>query len=292
MPRNDDDDRPRRRRHRDDDEDDRPRRRSRRDDDDDDRPRARRKSRRETDEEDYDDRPRRKSRPKTKELNVVGLVGLLIAIPSLFLSFIPCMGWYAIIPALVGMIVGLVGLTISQKSDGRYGPGLPFAAMGVGAAAILIALAWLLLIRGLEKAGEKMMADFEAEAAKAEAEHKAEMEKAAKEVQAAGAQGAIRVSAAQFYKAYDDDDEDRADQLYKNKVIEVVGTIHEVSFTGEVYTVMLKGGGGEFETVDCHFAKDPAVRERLAQLRPGQTVTIRGKCMGGISDLEACVLVQ
>ena len=40
----------------------------------------------------------------------------------------------------------------------------------------------------------------------------------------------MRVSANQFYRAYDDD-EDRADRIYKNKVIDVTGTIHEVDFT-------------------------------------------------------------
>ena len=60
--------------------------------------------------------PRRKSRPRARELNAVGLVGLIIAILSTFVSFIPCMGWYAIIPALVGMVVGLSGAYASEWS--------------------------------------------------------------------------------------------------------------------------------------------------------------------------------
>jgi hypothetical protein len=45
--------------------------------------------------------------------------------------------------------------------------------------------------------------------------------------------------------------------------------------------------------VNCLFAKDPATRARLAQLQPGATITIRGKCLGDDGPiLEACVLVQ
>ena len=35
-----------------------------------------------------------------------------------------------------------------------------------------------------------------------------------------------------------------------------------------------------------------AMRDRLAQLKPGQQVTIRGKCLGGNASIEACVLVE
>jgi tRNA_anti-like len=274
-----------------DDDDDRPRRRRRLDEeeDDDDRPRSRRRSYRD-DEDDYEEPPRRRrrSRRAAKQLNVFGLIALVIGGVSVFVF---CLGKWAFIPAGIGLLLGFIGLVVAQKSEGRQGSGLPIAGLSVSGLAVLLALGWMLLVKGVEKKLEQMDAQIEADIAKEEAKRKVELDKAAKDVQAATADNVIRVSAAQFYNAYADD-EDRADRFYKNKVIEVTGVVHELNFRGEVYMVMLKGGPDEFETVHCSFAKDPAVRERLAQLRPGQTVTIRGKCLGGTSDLEACILVQ
>src|SRR5947207_14187518 len=123
---------------------------------------------------------------------------------------------------------------------------------------------------------------------KEEAERKKELAKAADQVKAAEPDGVLRVTPAQFYKAYEDD-ADRADAVYKNKVVEMTGVVDEVNFRGETYTVALKAGGQEGQTVDCEFAKDPAVRARLGQRQPGSTVTIRGKCRGGNGDtMESC----
>jgi hypothetical protein len=303
MPRHEDDDRPRRRpRPRDeDDEEERPRSKSRRPpDEDDDRPRTRRpryddeddrprrKSRRERDEDDYDDRPRRRSKGKAKsqQVSVPGMLALVTGGLALGLSF-TCFGGLAIIPGLIGLGLGIFGFVAAQKSGGRQSPWVPAGGAVVSLAAVVVST---IAIISFTKAVKEIGDDFK----EAEAEwtkREAERAKAAAEVKAAGAGAVVRVTAAQFYKAYDDD-EDRADLTYKNKVIEVTGTFHEVDFTGDEFTIMLRAGQEEFETVDCNFAKDPGVRERLAQLKPGQTVTIRGKCLGGISDLEACILVN
>ncbi|HKB05069.1 MAG TPA: hypothetical protein VKD90_22790 [Gemmataceae bacterium] len=277
----------------DDDDDDRPRRRRRLDEEEDDdyRPRSRRRSYRDDDEDDYEEPPRRRRKKRPKQMSTLGAIALGIAVLALLVSFMPCFASISLIPSGIAMIVGFIALVVAQKSDGRQGMGMPIAALSVGFVAVLVGVGWLFLGKQLEKKFERMGAEIEADAAKEEAKRQKELAKAADEVKAANPDGVIRVSAAQFYKAYDDD-EDRADRFYKNKVIEVTGVVHELNFRGEVYTVMLKGGADEFETVDCSFAKDPGVRERLAQLRPGQTVTIRGKCMGGFSDLEACILVN
>jgi tRNA_anti-like len=285
MPRNDDDD-------------DRPRRRRRRDDeDDDDRPRSRRRAQRDwrdADEDDYGDRPRRKKRRPT-ETSTVGAIGLAIGAIGLLVSFMPCFASISLIPAGIGLIVGFIGLYLAQRSDGRQGYGVPITAMAISFAAVLVAVGWLVVGKEFRKEMTKRLdredREIQAEMAKEEARHKAEVAQASKDVQAASPDAVIRVTAAQFYQAYDNDS-DRADRFYKNKVIEVTGVVHEVDFQGEVYTVHLKAGREEHETVDCNFAKNPEMRERLAQLRPGQTVTIRGKCLGDGSDLEACILVE
>jgi hypothetical protein len=223
-------------------------------------------------------------------MSVVGIIGLVIGVVALLTSFIPCFASLALIPAGIGIIVGFIALVIAQKSDGRQGVGMPIAGLSVSAVAVLIGVGWLVLGKQLEKKFNKDFKEDMAQAAKEDAARKKESASAAKEVQAAAAGGAIKVTAQQFYKAYEDD-EDRGDRLYKNKIIELTGTVDEVSFTGETYTVLLKAGGPD-DKVDCQFAKDPAVRDRLAQLKPGQQVTIRGKCLGGDASIEACVLVE
>ena len=64
----------------------------------------------------------------------------------------------------------------------------------------------------------------------------------------------------------------------------------ELDFTGETYSVHLRAGRDL--TATCEFAKAPDVRARLARLKPGDQVTIRGKCLGGEAAIEACVLVE
>jgi hypothetical protein len=300
MPRNDDDDdyRPRKRsRPRDDEDDDEPRARRRRRDEDEDDDEERPRSRRRVVDDDDEDRPRPKKRKKAKarakEMSVVGIIGLVVGVVALLISiFMPCLASFALIPAGIGIVIGFIALVLAQKSDGRQGIGMPIAGLSVSAVAVLIAIGWLVLGKQIEKKFDKDFKEDMAQAAKKDAARQKESAKAAGEVKAAAAGGALKVTAVQFAKAYEGD-EDQADRQYKNKVLEVTGTVQEVDFNrgeGDTYTVLLKAGPED--TVSCEFAKDPAVRARLVQLMPGQQVTIRGKCLGGSSTIEACVLVE
>lgn len=295
MPRDydEDDDRPRKRRRVVDDDEDRPRsRRVRDDDDDEDQPRSRRRS---DAEDDYDDRPRRKKKKKVKpQPNVLGIISIVIGIGAVLFSFIPCLGFWAIVPGGIGVLVGGIGLLVSHQSEGRYERKMPIIGLSISVVAILFGLSWILIVKHWEKKIDKGWKEAEAEMAKAEAERKKELATAATEVAAAGENGALRVTAALFARAYNQD-EDQADRQYKNKVLEITGTFQEVDFNrgaGNTYSVVLRGGNAPDDTVDCEFAKNPELRARLAQLQPGQQVTIRGKCLGGTATIEACILVQ
>jgi hypothetical protein len=301
----DGDDRPSRSRRRDadDEEDDRPRTRGR-DEDDDDRPQPRKgrrdeddedddrpRSRRRPSDEDEDDRPRRKRKRKVKaEQSVFVGLALGIGVLAVLVSLIPCIGMFGAIPALIGLLMAVIGLVVAKKSEGRQSPALPVAGLSVCLVALLIAGGQFFWFRNTAKEIERDMKEAEAQFQKEQAERKKEVDKAATEVKAADPGSVLRVTPAQFYRAYEDD-EDRADALYKNKVIEMTGVVDEVNFRGDTYTVFLRAGQPG-DTVDCQFAKDPAVRARLGELKPGATVTIRGKCLGGGSTLEACVLVE
>ena len=142
MPRDyEDDDRPRRRRPRDDDfDDDRPRRRSRRDDD--------------------DDRP---ARPPAKQVSILGIFSLVKGIGALLLSFFPCVGAVAIFPGLLGLFLGIIGLVVAKKSHGRQGTGLPIAGTIVSGAAVVIALIWIVVVGGFSARSAAVREQEEAE---------------------------------------------------------------------------------------------------------------------------------
>jgi putative nucleic acid binding protein len=276
-----------------DDDEDRPRKRPRpRDDDDDDRPRARRRPR-DDDEDNYDDRPRKKRRSKLRppQANVLGIISLVVGILAVLFSFIPCVGLYAFIPGALGLILGGIGLVMYYTSDGRYERKMPIIGLSINAVAILFGLSWILVMNHWKKEFNNFDKDFQAEMAKAEAERKKEQASAAKDVKAAAAGTATRLTAEQFFKAFEDDP-DRADRSYKNKVLELTGVVKAVHLEAGAYGVVLKGGADEGALVECEFAEDASVRAVLSRLTPGQRVTIRGKCLGGDAAIEACVLVE
>jgi tRNA_anti-like len=289
--RDDEDDRPSKSRRRavdDEDQDDRPSKARRRpvEDDDDDRPRKRRR----VPDDDYDDRPRRRKKKKPPQHGVLGILALVTGFLGLGMSF--ACGAIGLVPAVIGLGLGIVGWVTAQKSRGRQSPVLPISGSAVSLVATVVSVIFLVSFIRHAKQFKKDFEEGMEQVAKDQAERAAELAKAPKEVEAAGAAGtAVRVTAVEFYNAWEDPD--RADKSYKNKVIEVTGVFNEVNFgLGDAYRVMLKGGPGQFDIVSCQFAKNQDTRAKLAQLQPGQTVTIRGKCLGDGAVLEACVLVQ
>jgi hypothetical protein len=253
--------------------------------DEDHRPRSRRSWHDYDPEDDYDDRPgRRRKRDAGPQVLILGVLSLAMGVLALPLG-VGC-GGIGLVPAAIGLGLGIVGLLVAHQGRRRQSPVLPLCGAGVSVLALVVSVVSLVSFVRTER---RVQAEME-KADREEAEREVERARAPGDVQAAAAGGALKVTAAQFYKAYEDD-EDRADRRYKNKVLEVTGTFHEVDFTGEAYVVLLRAGG-EGDTVDCEFAKNPQTRARLVRLKPGDTVTIRGKCLGGGSTIEACVLVQ
>lgn len=101
----------------------------------------------------------------------------------------------------------------------------------------------------------------------------------------------IEVSAAQLLSEYKDN-EARANDQYKGKVVQVNGIIHRITEGA----VELKGNDPIVtHRVSCHF--DDADRSAISSLSSGNQVTIKGICdgkgFGGISvNINRCKLVQ
>jgi hypothetical protein len=91
---------------------------------------------------------------------------------------------------------------------------------------------------------------------------------------------AFSVPAPALVKAFQDD-ENKANKQYNDKVINVSGTIVKVDHNDSTQTVQLDGKslGG----VICQFEK--AHGSDLKTLRPGQPVTIKGICTGMLMDV-------
>lgn len=273
MPRDDDDDRPRKRRVRDDADEDRPRsRKARRDEDD-----------------DYDDRPRkRKNTKKPPQQSVLGGVALSTGILGLVMS-IAC-GAIGLAPAVAGLGLGIIAFVIAQKSEGRQSPILPLAGSVVSLVATGVSIFFLVsFLRAAREVRDGIKEGIE-QYEKEGAQWNQEQDQATADVRAAGAGGVIKMTAQQFYQAMRNDD-GRFDRLYDNKVIELTGQFDGSNLVVEPYVVLLRGGGPG-DTVNCHFAQNAGVRARLTRLKEGDAITIRGKYMGRGLWLEGCVLMS
>lgn len=279
-----DDDAPRRRPRDDDDRDDAPRRRANRDDDADERPR-RASSRRDDDDGGGDeDRPRRRSSrgddtpAAGSSLNVCGLIGLILGIPSLIVTFVPCCGWAGLPTAIISLLLGIIGLVLAKGSQGRMGGGLAIAATILGGIATLIAILWMVFFGVLvATAPSYPTTNFGGGTGNP--------------VSPSDPVGAS-VAAADLAKEVSDN-RTTADAKYNGKIVEVTGVV-STAMVGVVNvdsSVTLKGQG--FADVDCNFGKNK--RSEVEGVNSGSTVTIRGRYNGmsfGNVNLTDCILMS
>jgi hypothetical protein len=84
----------------------------------------------------------------------LGVAGLVVGIISAIFSFIPCLGAWAFIPAIVGLILS----AISMKQAGPNGSkGMAIGGLICSVIAILLAAYWLyLMFFGVSKAFEEI----------------------------------------------------------------------------------------------------------------------------------------
>jgi len=76
----------------------------------------------------------------TKSLaNGLGIAAFVVGILSLIISFIPCLGMYAAIPAFIALVIAIIAFAKARETD--LNKGLIIAAIVISSAAVLIG-AW------------------------------------------------------------------------------------------------------------------------------------------------------
>ena len=106
----------------------------------------------------------------------------------------------------------------------------------------------------------------------------------------AGIDAAFSTPAPALLKAFQDD-ENKSNKLYNDKVVAVSGTIVKIERTDSTQTVLLDAQspmGG----IMCQF--EPEHNDELKTLHPGQAVSIKDVCTGMLMDvvLVRCALSQ
>ena len=90
----------------------------------------------------------------------MGLAAMIIGIVAVVLGFIPVCGMIALLPAIVGLILGIVDVSRKSKQQPK-GKGL--AGIILNAAAIIVILLWTLVFAAaaprLEELAEKAIED-------------------------------------------------------------------------------------------------------------------------------------
>ena len=242
------------------------------------------------DRDDYEDRP---AGPRPKGANVCGVIALILGIIGLVLSLIPCIGVIGLPLAAVGLVLGVVGIFTAGNTTGR---GMPIAGTCVSLAALLIAGGWLFFFGYMGKKSQQrievMQKEMDAQV-KAEQERMRAQEEEAKKKERELREGpAVTVTAEKLYEDYDANLL-KADTAYKDKVLEVTGTVLKVErehFARLAVELDATGDG----IIRCEFPRD--ARDQLDRVQTKSKVVIRGRCTGLTGKdrvrLENCVLVS
>ena len=84
----------------------------------------------------------------------LNILGIVLGIIALIIALIPCVGFIAIVPGVIGIILSAVGLDQARRANGQKGLG--YAALAISIVATVIAMLWLFLTGGLAYIGSQI----------------------------------------------------------------------------------------------------------------------------------------
>jgi hypothetical protein len=88
----------------------------------------------------------------------MGLAAMIIGIIAVVLGFIPFCGYFAILPAIVGLILGIID--VKKKSKAQQPKGIGMAGIVLNAVALIVILLWTLVIGAGAVVTSEVIEDF------------------------------------------------------------------------------------------------------------------------------------
>jgi len=108
-----------------------------------------------TEEEPYDEPRREQSQPTASgAAHSLGIASLILGVLGFILSLVPCIGMLSLPISALGLLLGLVGGTVSLVRSGR-GIGFPIAGSFLNAFAIGIAFIWVIAAASIGEIGKQ-----------------------------------------------------------------------------------------------------------------------------------------
>lgn len=224
--------------------------------------------------------------PQKKTLNGLGLAGLIVGVVGGILGVIPCVGVVGIPVALIGIILAGIGL-IMAFSNKRWGTGLAIAGVLVSVLALIVSggvfaatMYWAKtkadegigeLKKGIKTVDDEMRRQAEL--------NTNDVVKRAQQVEEVrNAQGTPVINAIDLRKEFNANVAG-SNKKYRGTIVEIRGVVEmaevrSATMFGDVGTVTLQTFDPG-KVVRCHF--DRAQEGDMRGLKPGDTVTIRGK---------------
>lgn len=91
----------------------------------------------------------------------LSILGIVLGIIALVIALIPCLGFIAIVPGVIAIILSAIGLDQARRANGAKGIG--YAALSISIVATVIAMLWLFLTGGLAYIGSQIEKNVKSE---------------------------------------------------------------------------------------------------------------------------------
>ena len=74
----------------------------------------------------------------------MGVASLVLGIITIIICWIPCFGWFSLIPSIVGIVLGGCGINVAKKNNGQ-GKGIAIAGLVLSIIATIISILWIVV---------------------------------------------------------------------------------------------------------------------------------------------------
>lgn len=214
----------------------------------------------------------------------MGVASLVLGIISIIIGFVPLCGAIAFLPAVIGLILGIIDMVKKSKSNEKKG--MTIAGLIMCAVAILVIFFWVFIAA----AGGSVSDTNTISTTTSTPTTQTSITQDSTPVEEK--KDYIEVDYETLYQEYQDNPI-AADAKYKGKKLQLTGEVNNIDreIAGNTY---IEFEIGFLQDVRLTFKKSE--ESKVAQLSKGQTVTVRGICKGTLLSttvsLTDCELVD